>query len=268
MNETNNRKTLFIIVSVVLALIIMLIVYIVVFKVDFNEINYKSKNSFTSSVSLAETVSSDVTEKPQDSSQITSVPSGTAPADYLKNSVFIGDFIPVALALYTEVPDKNVFADVNINLGNLSTAKIKVDKKSITTIKAVKEKNPQNIYISVGSNDLSWKSESVVISDCSAYIRKIKDVAPDANIYIMGMPPVSEPKNSTDNDYNNKKVKAYNSYLEKVAGIEGAYYLDIYTALAGDDGVLPSNLAESDGYHIKATGCKLMLDYVLSHVSD
>ena len=45
------------------------------------------------------------------------------------------------------------------------------------------------------------------------------------------------------------------------------YYVDINTALKGNDGKLPEENAADDGMHFQKPTYTIMLDYILSHVA-
>lgn len=263
MNKSNSgSRGIFILAGVVLAAAVLIIVYIVTFKIDFKNIGSPSSGAVQSNTASG-SASSDIGSSASDSL----VPSGTAESNHLKKSVFIGDFIPVALGIYTDISNSNVYADVNLNLSNIASTKITVSKKQLTTIEAVKKNKPENIYICIGSNDVNWKEQSDVTSEYTSYVRKLKAASPDSKIYLMSLTPVTKSKSSSDNDYNNTKIKSFNSWISNVAQSEGAYYLDIFSELIGDNGALPNELAESDGYHIKLTGCKIIVNYILSHAA-
>lgn len=46
------------------------------------------------------------------------------------------------------------------------------------------------------------------------------------------------------------------------------YYVDINTALKGNDGKFPEENAAEDGMHFKKTTYSIMLDYILSHTAE
>ena len=51
----------------------------------------------------------------------------------------------------------------------------------------------------------------------------------------------------------------------KKANEKKVHYVDINTALKGNDGKFPEDMAEKDGMHFVKTTYTVMLDYILSH---
>ena len=87
---------------------------------------------------------------------------------------------------------------------------------------------------------------------------------PDAEIYIMGITPVSKHKSTTDSTFTMDRVKLYNEALHKLAGENNCWYVDLCEGLAGSDGYLPADVT-SDGVHFNASHYKVWLDYLKTH---
>lgn len=269
-NPGNSKKKQLTFFAIILSVAILALLYIIFFSLDIHKIEYDNYKTANASVN-SEKSSSKATNSSISSDTVSisdNAPTNTASSDYLDKAVFTGDFVPVALGIYTNVDKNNIFADVNLSTGNIGDEKITIDNKSQTTLQAIKSANPDSIYICVGSNDLTWKTKSVLIKDYSNYINKLKTEVPNANIFVMSLTPVTENKDKSDKAYNNNKIKEFNSWIKQTSEETGVYYLDIFSYLTGDDGTLPKEFAESDGYHIKASGYKMIVNYILSHTSD
>lgn len=262
-SRTNSKRGLLIAAAIALIVIILIFLYIIFFKINFKSLDASGDAaSEASGVTASLNVGSGT-----DAVQNPTVPLGAASQEHIKSSVFVGDFVPVALGIYTSVPNSNVLADVNMNIANIGYTKISAFKKQMTTIAAIKSKKPKSIYVCIGSNDIGWRERDDVISEYAKYVRQLKSAAPEADIYLMSLCPVTASKNNSDRKYSNAKIRKFNSWILHVAQTENVYYQDIFSALAGDNDALPNELAESDGYHIKASGCNLIIKYIMSHAA-
>ena len=68
---------------------------------------------------------------------------------------------------------------------------------------------------------------------------------PDSNIYILSIPPVTAARESAEEEEPilNSDMNKYNSELLKMADEKKIYYVDINTALKGNDGKFPEENA-------------------------
>lgn len=186
---------------------------------------------------------------------------------YFGSCAFVGDSITVGLSDYQLVPIKNVYAEIGMNIEKINTDTINTAFGETTVLDGLKQAKPENIYIMLGSNGIAWLSVSDMISYYSEFISSIQQNLPDSNIYILSIPPVTEARESAEEKpILNSDIDKYNSELLKMADDKKIYYVDVNTALKGNDGKFPENNAAEDGMHFKKTTYKIMLDYILSHV--
>ena len=127
----------------------------------------------------------------------------------------------------------------------------------------LRQKQYGKIYILLGINEIgfdSWYFKELYID----LVASIIAMQPGADIYIMGLTPVSRNRSNTSASFNMTRVRLYNERLYEVAEEMGCYYIDLCDALAGPDGYLP---AEStwDGVHLNSSYYKVWLEYLKYH---
>ncbi|MGN1087053.1 MAG: GDSL-type esterase/lipase family protein, partial [Porcipelethomonas sp.] len=187
---------------------------------------------------------------------------------YFGKCVFVGDSISVGLADFQLVPVKNVFAELGMNIEKINTETMKTAYGDVTAIEALKEAKPENVYIMLGSNGIAWLSTADMIEYYSQFVDEIKNSLPDTKIYILSIPPVTAERETAEEEpILNSDIDKYNSELLKMADEKKIYYVDINTALKGNDGKFPADMAEKDGMHFVKTTYTVMLDYILSHTA-
>ena len=160
----------------------------------------------------------------------------------------------------------DAFCSKGLNIEKVMTdAIVSTDKGMITTLEALKLKQYDNIYISFGLNELGWVYDDVFIDDYKAFIDAVREIQPDATVYVENILPVSKKLSDEDEIYNNKNVKKFNKLLKRMCKDYGdIIYLDVASSVTVD-GALPAD-ASTDGRHCNKEYCEKWLDYIRQNV--
>jgi hypothetical protein len=185
---------------------------------------------------------------------------------YFDTAVIIGDSRTEGLSLYTGMSNLDAFCSKGLNIEKVMTDSIvSTDKGMITTLEALKLKQYDNIYISFGLNELGWVYDDIFIEDYKTFIDSVREIQPDATIYVENILPVSKKLSDEDEIYNNKNVKKFNKLLKRMCKDYGdIIYLDVASSVTVD-GVLPAD-ASTDGRHCNQEYCKKWLEYIRQNV--
>jgi hypothetical protein len=116
------------------------------------------------------------------------------------------------------------------------------------------------IYILLGINEIGYDS-FYFKKQYLSFIDSIAAIQPGADIYIMGIMPVSAKTSDTSPTFTMDRIRTYNERLLEVADEKGCHYIDLCEALAGPDGYLPSD-ATWDGIHLNMSYYKVWLEYL------
>ena len=130
-------------------------------------------------------------------------------------------------------------------------------------IEQMSAKQYGKVYILLGINEIGYNAD-VFKGQYSDMLDTIMEQQPDADIYVMGLTPVSEYKSTTDTTFTMERVKLYNEKLLELAEEKGCYYLDLVEALADETGYLPANVT-SDGVHFSAGHYQVWNEYLHTH---
>lgn len=258
------------------ALFLVAVVFVMCFAIYMAEANLTSKQLNLQGFSADKTALSDVqTTEPTENNQkknkiINPVPASEPLTEtYFNKCVFVGDSIMVGLSDYQLVSMKNVFAEIGMNIEKINTETMKTAYGEKTVAEALEEAKPENVYVMLGSNGISWLSADEMTAYYSEFIDNIKSSLPDTKIYILSVPPVTAERESAVTDaILNSDIDAFNSKLLKLADEKEIYFVDINTALKGNDGKFPSDMAADDGMHFVKTTYSVVLDYILSHTAE
>ena len=187
---------------------------------------------------------------------------------YLDSCVFIGDSITYGLVSYGVVPSSNVLASVALSVSKIDTMQIDTAYGNVTVIDALTEMKPENIYIMLGSNGAAYMTPSEIYHCYSTFMNKVRIACPDAKIYIISTPPVTDGKeNSLESPISNDDIDELNKSLLDYADQNGVHYLDVASVLKNSSGKLPTDSAEKDGMHFMRTTYETFIDYILCHVA-
>lgn len=103
------------------------------------------------------------------------------------------------------------------------------------------------VYIGLGVNEL-WRDMDALRGCYMEMLEELMSYSSDSIIVLMGVPPVSAYKSDTNANYTRELVAEYNEMLLGLAEDWGVWYLDTGSALADEEGYLPSEVTE-DGLH-------------------
>ncbi len=179
------------------------------------------------------------------------------PKDYkeiFKSDVFIGDSITDSLSFYKFLDKSNVVAKMGLTA-----------KKAVTMIDNIVEKEPENIFILFGTNDiLNGGDNKKFAGEYSELIQAIKSRLPDVNIYINSILPVEEKVKNKKPLLTNENIDNFNDALVEMAEEEeGIKYLNISPIVEQD-----LSLFEPDGIHMKYRFYESWLDFLIKNTKE
>lgn len=195
----------------------------------------------------------------------TAIGSGQVADSYFDNAAFIGDSRTQGLQLYTGLPNATFYATQGLMVDTFFSKKfVKAGGGKITIPDAMKNQTFKKVYIMLGVNELGWAYEKVFIQKYGEVVDKVKELQPDAKIYVQSILPVTKAKSDGDAIYNNTKISRYNELIEQMCREKGVTYLHVADAVGLDNGALPAGSA-TDGVHLNREYCYKWLDYLKTH---
>lgn len=187
-------------------------------------------------------------------------------SDYFNDCIFVGDSITVGLSTYQFVPAARVYATIGLNITRVMTENVATEYGKIPILDGIKQAKPKYVYVMLGSNGIAWLSNETMLKQYHEFTSAVQEVSPDTEIVIMSIPPVTAGREqAAESPIQNADIDVYNSELLKMANEYGYHYLDINTALKGNDGKLPVADASKDGMHFNKATYEVLVDYLLRH---
>ena len=196
---------------------------------------------------------------------------GEADNSYFDDALFIGDSISTGIPLYHIADNAATVAFTGINTNNINTREV-IDTPNgrVTMLEAAKSKGSRGkIYIMLGSNSLDLDKESF-IQGYRTFVLSVKEAFPGAVIYLQSMTPVTEnvQKYYKNPNVNNERIREYNEAIAELAKSVRVEYLNIYEALANENGMLPNEASPTDGMHFSPEYYTKWFDYLKQHTAE
>lgn len=191
---------------------------------------------------------------------------------YFSDAAFVGDSRTDGFMLYSGVGTGKGFTSNGLSIFKLSEKKVlTINGEEYTLLEALGLEQYGKVYLCLGVNELGiYKDDAFYESYCQA-IDQIRQVQPNAVIYIQGLIPINEDEivNYNGNKYNlsNEHLRVYNDLMMQAAEEKKVVYLDLYAAFVDENGELPQG-ASRDGVHLGKESCIRWLDYLKTHTVD
>lgn len=166
------------------------------------------------------------------------------------HNLFYGD------SLFKDLDKELKDADVISNDG--ATTQFALEKG----VDKITKKDPQNVFILLGSDDLFMPKDDPVEYSMKYYkkfIEKLKEKLPDTRIHTLSVPPVTKEAQKKDSQY--KNLSRYNQALKEMASQEKIDYIDISPVAKQNQ-----DLYKKDGVHFKSEFYPLLLKHIEKHI--
>lgn len=172
--------------------------------------------------------------------------------DFFSDAAFLGNSLVDGFRIFSGLTTCDVFASTSMTVLGVGDL-----------LSQMSQQQYGKVYILLGINEIGYDADYFkgLYGDM---LDKIESGQPDADIYIMGLTPVSSQKSSGDSTFNMDRINLYNEKLYELADERGHYYVDLCDALADDTGYLPADVT-SDGVHFAASHYTVWRDYLKTH---
>lgn len=186
--------------------------------------------------------------------------------DYFDDAVFIGDSRTRSLQLYANWENTTFLADTGLTI--YSVLDKKLTPSTMTTKTTVtdylREHQFKKIYLMLGINELGTGTAESFCRSYSEVLETIRELQPDAIIYLQAILHISESKDKEHTYINNAAIIERNEALQSLVDNEHIFWLDSNPAICDENGYL-INSYTFDGVHLQAKYVYLWTDYLKQH---
>ncbi len=186
--------------------------------------------------------------------------------EYFGDAVFIGDSRTEGLKMFGGPQNAAYYTSNGLKVDTVFTRSVikTAAGEKVTVIEALRRKPFKKAYIMLGINELGWAYSDLFIKQYIEVVDEIKKIAPEAQIYVQSLLPVTKERSQSDEIFNNANIGGYNHLIRQMAAAEGLYYLNVAQCMADAEGNLFSD-ASTDGIHLKKSYCERWFDYLKLH---
>ena len=187
--------------------------------------------------------------------------------DYFDDALFIGDSRTEGLSEYCAPLDERAtfYAKVSLTIYDCMRKQfVKTDDGKITIDQALQENQFGKIYIMLGLNEVGTGTPETFAETYQEVILRIRELQPDALIFIQGIMHVTAHKSDNDKFFNNDNINRRNEALAELADNKTIFYIDMNEATDDENGNLIQELSFDD-VHLKASSYELWYQYLLGH---
>ena len=142
----------------------------------------------------------------------------------------------------------------------------RADGEKEVPMEALASQQPRALYILLGTNVLT--SDSDYTSFLTYYrlmLDMISQALPNTKIYVQSITPVRPEVSQKSPGLYKERLCEINDALSAIALEKGCTFLNLWEALADENGDLIESYAQPDGYHLLPAGYDAWVDYLCTH---
>ena len=135
-------------------------------------------------------------------------------------------------------------------------------------MEALASQQPQALYILLGTNVLTADSDyTSFLTYYRLMLDMISQALPNTKIYVQSITPVRPEVSKKSPGLYKERLCEINDALSAIALEKGCTFLNLWEALADENGDLKAEYAQPDGYHLKPEGYTAWVDYLCSYTA-
>lgn len=193
---------------------------------------------------------------------------GSVDNTWFSDAVFIGDSRTDGLRLYSGIRGATFLCHTGLSVFTVgSNACIDLDGAKVTVMDALAAQQwVTKVYLMLGINELGYPASSFK-DTYTKVVEQIKELQPDAVIYLQTLIPINEPiayEHGTSAAINNEKLRQFNDVIAEVAQEQEVFLVDVDRPFWSAEGCLDA-ANTGDGVHLTKTGYIAWLDYLKTH---
>lgn len=167
--------------------------------------------------------------------------------EFISSCLFMGDSLCYGLDSYGLVD--NCCAKAGVAARNIEEYTFVSGDSEVSPLTALVNSGSKNLVFLMGTNDVNIETSDQYINFYDSFLKKAEAMCPDASIYILSIPPVTE-----DSDFcYNYTIDEFNLKLKNMvaeSGVASRHYVDVTQGLRDESGALKDSYALSDGVHL------------------
>ncbi len=187
---------------------------------------------------------------------------------YLDDALFIGDSRTQGLFEYGGLEDHATFyCKTSLTIYDLfknQQAFIRTESGNQTLEQALSARQFGKIYLMLGINEMGTGTPESFFTEYAKAVLKIRELQPNAILFVQGIMHVAAKKNASDPIFNNFNIDVRNVEIQTLEDKRDIFYLDVNEVVCDENG----NLFDGwtfDQIHLKGKYYQIWKDFLLQH---
>ena len=187
------------------------------------------------------------------------------PREYFDDALFIGDSRVTGVELYSGWDNLTYYAEGGMTVYSMFQSKTaQVEGQTLTIEEALRKRSFGKIYLEIGINEMGTGTVDSFMEAYEAAVDYLRELQPDAILYVCGIMYVEQSKSESDPIFNNPAIQERNDRIAALADGESIFYLDINEVVTDDTGNLNPDYTW-DEVHLLGKYDVIWLEYFSSH---
>ena len=206
----------------------------------------------------------------QPSASLVALPeAGRVDMSYFDDALFIGDSLTRGFQEYSSgIPNAKYAAYLGAGPKQFMEGLAEnISGQQVAAIDEILAAAPKKVYILLGTNSMATLTDEAFLKYYNDFLDFLLPQLPqDTVYYIQGIPPVSAEKMAGDENFSVERIRGLNESLAKIAYDRDLHYLDLFSALADENGALRADIA-SGSIHLNNEGYNVWREFLVTHTA-
>jgi len=188
---------------------------------------------------------------------------------YFDDAVFIGDSRTRSLQLYSGLTNTTFLAETGLTIQTVLDKKITPSNSNekITVREYLSSHQFKKVYLMLGINELGAGTAESFVEDYAEVLQTIRELQPDAIIYLQAILNISEAKHKEGTYINNDTILERNELLKTLADNVTVFWLDANQAICDENHFLRKEYT-FDGVHLQGKYVPIWVMWLESNAVD
>ncbi len=184
---------------------------------------------------------------------------------YFDDAAFIGDSRVVGIKLYAGIQNAAFYCKEGLTVYNMFDEPLELSATTKDTLENALSKNQyKKIYLEIGINEIGIGTIDSFMDEYRAAVEHIRELQPDAAIFLCGIMHVKKEKSESDPIFSNENISQRNERISELADNKSIFYVDINELVVDKDGNLLPEYTY-DEVHLLGKYYSLLSDCLLEH---
>lgn len=169
----------------------------------------------------------------------------------------IGDSRTDGLKLFSGIKTAKFFSTKSLTVNRIFEGKkVVIDGAELAIYDVLGQSHYSKIVICVGLNEVGWNNPGRFLESYGALVDKIKEMQPNAQIFLHSILPVSKSKNDSGTVFNNVNISTYNEGIVRLSAEKNVKFVNSAEPLLDNVGFLLEE-SSADGIHLSGAYCRI-----------